>query len=77
MKRATLGSRTGDDSITEHKHVSTLPVLPRPHACIDTSGVSGTFTLETYYLNFIVYELYAQKCLKYKKSQYWRPSQSA
>jgi len=31
--------------------------------------------LETYYLNFIARQLYAQKCLKYKKSQYWHPDE--
>jgi len=38
---------------------------------IDTSGDSGTSTLETYYSNFIARQLCAQKCLKYRKSQYW------
>jgi len=33
---------------------------------------SGTSTLETYYSNFIARQLYAQKCLKYRKSQYWQ-----
>jgi len=42
-------------------------------ACIDTSCDSGTSTLETYYSNFIARQLYAQKCLKYRKSQYWHP----
>jgi len=33
---------------------------------------SGTSTLESYYSNFIAWvQLYAQKCLKYRKSQYW------
>jgi len=40
-------------------------------ACIDTPCDSGTSTLETYYLMFIARQLYAQKCLKYRKSQYW------
>jgi len=34
---------------------------------------SGTFTLATYYSNFLARQLYAQKCLKYRKIQYWRP----
>jgi len=38
---------------------------------IDTSCDSGTSRLETYNSNFITSELYAQKCLKYRKSQYW------
>jgi len=37
---------------------------------IDTSCDSGISTLETYYSNFIGRQLYAQKCLKYRKSQY-------
>jgi len=36
-------------------------------AIIDSSGTSGTSTLETYYSNFIARQLYAQKCLKYRK----------
>jgi len=28
--------------------------------------------LETYYSNFIARQLYAQKCLNYRKIQYWR-----
>jgi len=34
---------------------------------------SGISMLETYYSNFIARQLNAQKCLKYKKSQYWTP----
>jgi len=42
-----------------------------PSACVDTSCDSDTSTLETYYLNYIALQLYAQTCLKYRKSQYW------
>jgi len=40
-------------------------------AKIDSSCTSDTSTLETYYSNFIARQLYTQKCLKYKKIQYW------
>jgi len=40
--------------------------------CIDTSYVLSTSTIETYYSNYIARQLYAQKCLKFTKSQYWR-----
>jgi len=46
-------------------------------ACIDTSYDSGTSTLETYYSNFIARQLCAQKCLKYRKSLYWRSGDAA
>jgi len=36
-------------------------------AKIDSSCASDTSTLETYYSNFFVRQLYAQKSLKYKK----------
>jgi len=42
-------------------------------AWMDTSCNSGISTLETYYSNFIARQLYAQKCLKDKKSQCWPP----
>jgi len=42
-----------------------------PEVIIDYSCTSDTSTLETYYSNFIVRQLYAQKCLKYRKIQYW------
>jgi len=42
-----------------------------PAALIDSSCDSGTCMLETYYLNFIARQLYVQKCLKYRKIQYW------
>jgi len=45
-------------------------------AWIDTSCNLGTSTLETYYSNFSARQLYAQKWLKYRKSQYWRPGTS-
>jgi len=32
---------------------------------------SDTSTLETCYSNFIARQLYVQKCLKYRKIQYW------
>jgi len=38
--------------------------------CIDTSCDSGNSTFETYYSNFIAKQLYVQKCLKNKSSQY-------
>jgi len=38
---------------------------------IDSSCTWGTFTLETHYSNFIARQLYAQKCPKYRKTQYW------
>jgi len=48
------------------------PVLTHmQEAFIDTSCDSGTSTLENYYLNFIAWQLYAQKCPKDRKSQYW------
>jgi len=40
-------------------------------AIIDSSCTSGTSTLETYYSNCISMLLYAQKCLRYRKIQYW------
>jgi len=40
--------------------------------CIDTSCDLGTSMLETNYSNFIARQLYAQICLKCRKSQYWR-----
>jgi len=43
-------------------------------ACIDTSCDSGTSMLETYYSNLIARQLYEQKCMKYRKSQYWPPA---
>jgi len=36
-------------------------------AIIDSSCTSGTSTLETYFSNVIARQLYAQKCLKYRK----------
>jgi len=42
-----------------------------PVAIIDSSCTSGTPTLVTYHSNFIARDLYAQKCLKYRKIQYW------
>jgi len=44
-----------------------------PFAIIDPSCTSGTFMLETYYSNVIARQLYAQKCLKYRKIQYCLP----
>jgi len=32
--------------------------------------------LETYYLNFIARQIYAQKCLKYRQIKYWPPLQT-
>jgi len=50
-----------------------------PVAIIDSACDSGTSTLVTYYSNFIARQLYAQKCMKYRKIQYWHtgPSDSA
>jgi len=48
-------------------------ILDLLEVCIDTFCDSGTSTLEAYYSNFIAWQLYAQKCLKYRKSQYWPP----
>jgi len=52
------------------------PPLPLPsEACIDTSCDSGTSTLQPYYSNFNARQLYTQKCLKYRKSQYCLPEE--
>jgi len=40
-------------------------------AIIDSSCIPGTSTLETYYSNFNSRQLYAQKCRKCRKIQYW------
>jgi len=40
-----------------------------PCAIIDSSCTSGTSTHETYHSNFVTRQLYAQKCLKYRKIQ--------
>jgi len=42
-----------------------------PVAILNSFCTSATSTLETYYSNFIARQLYAQKCLKYNKIQYW------
>jgi len=42
-----------------------------PSARIDSSWTCGTLTLETYYLNFIARQLYAQNSRNSRKIQYW------
>jgi len=49
-----------------------LPTQQQP-PIIDSSCTSGTYTPETSYSNFIFRQLYAQKCLKYRRIQYWPP----
>jgi len=46
-----------------------------PLAIIDSSCTSGTSTLEAYNSNFIARQLYARKCLKYRKMQCWPPGE--
>jgi len=41
--------------------------------CIDSSWTNGTSTLETFYLNFIATQLYAQNSPNSRKIQYWHP----
>jgi len=65
-------SQTGDDSI----FWLLCPLWVKKHgptwwAIIYSSCTSGTSTLATYYSNFMARHLYAQKCLKYRKMQYW------